>query len=139
MLNYLQFRYNLWYNCYFNPYEINLYNVINKLTKMKSIGINYFGKYPTAKNWINMNEELFAKVPEAKKEYLQGQHQQDYIVRQVIDDIRIICDKCVTKDYEICNAHFQSYFIQRSYHLEQYPDEVINIVTRDICNHKDKT
>lgn len=86
-----------------------------------------------------MNEELFAKVPEAKKEYLQGQQQQDYIVRQVIEDIRIICDKCVTKDYEICKSRFQSYYIEHSYHVEQYPDEVINIVTRDICNHKDQT
>lgn len=133
MIKDLKFYFYLLNYRYFNPHAINHYNLINKLIKYKSIGKSYFVKYPTANNFINLNEELFNKNPKAKEEFLLSSKMQLQLKKSIIDEINVICKK--TDQCKICSKEFQSFYIDTDYHVEQNIDLMINDIKSDIFNY----
>jgi hypothetical protein len=127
-----QFYFNvkLYYYRYFNPYKINHYNIINKLHQYKYISSNYFQKYPTAKNWGNLNEELFKENPSSKTEFYSCSKEQDILKNQVVSDIKLICKN--NKECILCSEWFQNFYIKYDYHIEQNIDGVIDYIKNDV-------
>ena len=128
--NEIKFNLNLYYFRLFDPYKINHYNLINKLNKYKSISENYYNKYPGTVEWINLNEEIFKQIPEAKNEYLLCSEDQKLIKKQLITDIKLLCVK--NKNCTICSDFFQSFYIEYDYHIEQNIDNMIHYIKKDI-------
>lgn len=124
---------NLLYYKYFNPYVINHYNVINKLIKYKSIGLNYYNKYPSAKFASNLNKELFDSNPKAKEEFFYSSKLQEELKKSLINDINTICES--NKKCDVCFEKFQSFYIKCDYHIEQNIDAVIDFVKKDIIKN----
>lgn len=129
----IRFYGNLFYYRYFNPYAINHYNVINKLITYKSIGLNYYNKYPNAQFSANLNKKLFDSNPKAKEEFEKSMELQNKIKKYVISDINTICES--EKKFEIGSEKFQSFYIKYDYHIEQNIDAMIECVKKDIIKN----
>lgn len=129
----LNFLFRLNYYKYFKPNEVNHYNIINKLLFYKQIGLKYLDKYPTARNFINLNEELFNKEPEAKSEYLKVSETQKKIKKNVISDIKTICE--TNKNYNMASKEFQEFYIKYDYHIDEV-DLLIKDLKKDIVDNK---
>lgn len=95
MDNFIIFTYNLKLNYYryFNPHKINHYNIINKLLRYKSIGLSFYLKYPDARNYVNLNDELFRKNPNAESEFKKNafeQEKKNFIIKEIKNNMKII-------------------------------------------------
>lgn len=138
-LNEFVFHSKLIYYKYFNPFEINHYNLINKLQLYKSIGLNWYSKYPGASNWGNLNEGLFEKEPEAKKNFYEISEKQEKIKKSLISDINILTKfylrKSSNPSLKICSEQFQSFYIVNDYHIEQNIDGMIRVIKDDILEN----
>jgi hypothetical protein len=130
----LLFNINLYYFRYFEPYLINHYNLINKLLKIQNIGKEYHKKYPTTLPFINLNNNLFKKYPKAQNEFIVSSKKQQLLKYSIINDINYICN--TNNDYEICSEKFISFFIEKNYHIEQYPELMIENIKNDIMSKK---
>jgi hypothetical protein len=119
------------YYKYLHPYEINHYNVINKLLYSKQMGALYLQKYPNAKSFPNLNDELFANNPTAKKEYFELVKKQSAIKKSIINDIKTICQ--LPNNYKIKTEQFQTRYIEHEYNIDNF-DMIIKEVKEDINN-----
>jgi hypothetical protein len=130
ILKNIHYNVNLNYYRYFKPYYINHYNLINKLTEYKSVGLSYYDKYPNASNYRNLNEELFKKNHKAKEEFKIISKTQEQLKKTIINDINMICN-----NYEINSDNFQSFYIKYDYHIEQNIDTMIDYIKKDIIKN----
>jgi hypothetical protein len=123
---------------YFNPHIINHYNLINKLITYKSIGLSYYNKYPSASGWYNLDNHLFAQRPQAKKDFVFGSEQQEQIKKQILSDINFLSEKKKNKgnNYIICSETFQSFYVEKDYHIEQNIDELVKCLKKDIFTNE---
>ena len=131
-INQINFGLKLYYYRFLDPYQINHYNLINKLDKYKSISTTYFNKYPYFSNWGNLNEKLFEN-PLIKQEFVSCVKVQSQIKTQVLHDIQILCNE--NKNSDLCSEQFQTFYVQTNYHIEQNIDDVIDRVKSDITKH----
>ena len=122
----------MYYYRFLDPYQINHYNLINKLEKYKSISTTYFSKYPSFSNWGNLNDKLFEN-PLIKQEFVSCVKVQSQIKTQVLHDIQILCNE--NKNSDLCSEQFQTFYVQTNYHIEQNIDDVIDRVKSDITKH----
>ena len=128
-INQIKFGLKLYYYRFLDPYQINNYNLINKLNKHNSISIHFFNKYPSASNWFNLNDKLFENLS-IKQEFLSCSKAQSNIITQVLHDIQILCNE--NKNSDLCSEQFQSFYVEKKYHIEQNIDEVIDCVKNDV-------
>ena len=131
-INQINFGLKLYYYRFLDPYQINHYNLINKLDKYKSISTTYFNKYPSFSNWGNLNDKLFEN-PLIKQEFVSCVKVQSQIKTQVLHDIQILCNE--NKNSDLCSEQFQTFYVQTNYHIEQNIDDVIDRVKSDITKH----
>ena len=134
-INQINFGLNLYYYKFFDPYQINHYNLINKLDKYKSISATYFNKYPSSSNWSNLNEKLFENSS-IKQEYFSCVKVQSQIKTQVLHDIQVLCNE--NKNSDLCSERFQAFYVQTNYHIDQNIDNVIDCVKKDVMKNIDK-
>ena len=130
-INQINFGLKLYYYRFLDPYQINHYNLINKLNKYKSISTTYFNKYPSFSNWGNLNDKLFEN-PLIKQEFVSCVKVQSQIKTQVLHDIQILCNE--NKNSDLCSEQFQTFYVQTNYHIEQNIDDVIDCVKSDVMN-----
>ena len=128
----LKYIFRLNYYKYLFPYEINHYNVINKLLYSKKMGASYLKKYPNAKNYPNLNDELFANNPTAKKKYFEVVKKQSNIKKSIIGDIKTICHS--PNNYEIKTEAFQTRYIEHDYNIDNF-DMILKEVEEDAMKH----
>lgn len=133
MIN-LHYYTTLLYYRIFNPYEINHYNVINKLYCYKSLGNIYYYTYPNAKSSINMNDELFLNNPKAKSDFLNTHEIQQKLKKSILYDLKIISND--TQNYNINTIKFKTFYIEKDYHIEQNIDALISELKKDIIIKK---
>ena len=131
-INQINFGLKLYYYRFLDPYQINHYNLINKLDKYKSISTTYFNKYPSFSNWGNLNDKLFEN-PLIKQEFVSCVKVQSQIKTQVLHDIQILCNE--NKNSDLCSEQFQTFYVQTNYHIELNIDDVIDRVKSDITKH----
>ena len=131
-INQINFGLKLYYYRFLDPYQINHYNLINKLDKYKSISTTYFNKYPSFSNWGNLNDKLFEN-PLIKQEFVSCVKVQSQIKTQVLHDIQVLCNE--NKNSDLCSEQFQTFYVQTNYHIEQNIDDVIDRVKSDITKH----
>lgn len=129
----IKFYFKLQYYKYFNPYIINHYNVINKLLKFESISETYYNKYPNANSFGNLSDKLFESNHNAKEEYKKSLEIQEKIKKSIINDIKMISDS--NKKYEINSEYFQSFYIDKDYHIGQYIDSIVDFIKNDIIKN----
>lgn len=127
-----QFQFYKLYYKYINPSAINHYKLLLLTEEYRNIGKNYFDKYPNAQCWINMNKELFDSNKKAEMEYIEGSKKQAKIKKEFFENHEIICKNSKNKDYIVCSEFFQNYFVNHKYHYEQYTDDIIAYVMKDI-------
>jgi hypothetical protein len=130
-INQINFGLKLYYYRFLDPYQINHYNLINKLDKYKSISTTYFNKYPSSSNWGNLNDKLFEN-PSIKQEFVSCVKVQSQIKTQVLHDIQVLCNE--NKNSDLCSEQFQTFYVQTNYHIEQNIDDVIDRVKSDVMN-----
>ena len=130
-INQINFGLKLYYYRFLDPYQINHYNLINKLDKYKSISTTYFNKYPSFSNWGNLNDKLFEN-PLIKQEFVSCVKVQSQIKTQVLHDIHVLCNE--NKNSDLCSEQFQTFYVQTNYHIEQNIDDVIDCVKSDVMN-----
>ncbi len=140
----MTFKFELFrlYYKYADPSAINHYNVVNKLLQFKQFGSAYCRKYPEAQPFVNLNDNLFTRVPQAKTEYLAVSNTQKQLKQSILDDIDVLCKAMCTananansKDQccDICLPAFQHFYIDKSYHMEQFTDDMIQYIKSDRC------
>jgi hypothetical protein len=117
---------------YFDPYLINHYNLINTALQMKKLGEEYHKKYPNSQTFINLNDELFTKNPEAKSEYINVAKKQRNLKNSIISDLTYICKQDNCANYEICSGKNKLFFIEQDYHIEQNLNLLIETANKDI-------
>lgn len=128
------------YYKYINKSDINHYRLLLTTEEYIDIGKNYFNKYPSAMNWINMNNALFSENPKAKLEYLECSKKQKQLEQVFFNNVNYICKNCAESEkLNICSDKFQKYYVNCSYHYGQTPHNVISIIMKDIEFLENKT
>jgi hypothetical protein len=133
LLAQLTFIFNLYYNRIFYPYNINHYNIVNKLSRYKCIHSNYINKYPAAIDYSKL-DKLFEDNPTSKREFHSCVDEQESLKNQVVHDIKLICRR--NKVSNLNSEWFQTFFIKSDYHIEQNIDGVIDYVKKDVLENK---
>lgn len=116
----IRFYANLKYYKYFNPNEVNYYNIINKLYLLENIlnscisnsciSNSYFRQYP--------NTQCIKEIQTNKK--------------QILNDINTLCKNKNNKKCKICSKDFQTFYVERNYHVEQNIQLLIKIFKEEI-------
>lgn len=96
------------------------------------LGKNYMRKYPSAQDFINLNEELFRKNPNAKIEYENISMKQQELENKFFNYRRIMCNDPANKDLELCSETFEEFYASKQYHYGQNPYNIVKILTNDI-------
>lgn len=139
--NKFQYNLNLYYYKYVKPNNVNHYNIINKLDKYIYLGSSYYKKYPNASSWINLNDKLFLNNPKAIEDYNNCANQQKQLHKQILLDLISSNDNNNNnnnnnnKNYTICSQQFKHFWIESSYHIGQYPQDLKKILIKDIIKH----
>jgi hypothetical protein len=138
----LRFELTRWYYKFMNPSAINHYNLVNKLVQLKRSGEAYVRKYPNAQPFVNLNEELFSQIPQAKADFLAISKEQKQLTQTILNDIDHICknnaNDTKTTSCDLCLPTFQQFYVNRSYHIGQFTDEMIRYIKSDRCLHQCK-
>lgn len=133
IFNNIIFNSKLNYYKFFNPCDINHYNIINKLKNYKKMGLNYYKKYPNAKGFINLNDDLFKSNNNALIEFNNVANEQNKLITSIIDDVNILSKS--DEDLIFKTKKFNSFYIEKKYHIEQYPNMMIDEIKNDIYQH----
>ena len=132
VLSYNKFELNKLYYKYINTSNVNHYKLLLLTEEYKKIGNNYFNKYPNAKCWINLNEELFNSNEQAKIEYIVGSKKQSNIKKEFFENREIICKNNKNKNLIICSDFYEDFYVTRKYHYEQCINNIIEDIKKDI-------
>ena len=130
-----QFQLFKFYYKYINPSIINHYKLLLLTEEYRDIGNDYLRKYPTATNWINLNQKLFDYNKQAEIDFMESSKNQNKIKKEFFENREIICKNCKNKDYIICSDSFQKKYLDYSYRYEQCTELIINEIKKDIHNN----
>ncbi len=111
----MNFRFTLkkLYYTFVDTSSINLYRLLLLAEEYQNIGRDYFCR--------------FYNTIEAEKTQNTLKH---YFFRQR----ELLCKDDKYKDCRICSESFRDFYVERSYHFEQYPEHVIQEILEDIEN-----
>jgi hypothetical protein len=127
----IRFYANLKYYKYFNPNEVNYYNIINKLYLLENISNSYFRKYPDT-DTISLREKIFKENSVARDEFYKCVQESQTNKKQILNDINTLCKNENNKKCKICSEDFQTFYVERNYHIEQNIQLLIKIFKEEI-------
>jgi hypothetical protein len=130
----INFKINKLYYKYINTSVINHYRLLLLTEEYRNIGINYYKKYPTAQEFINLNKDLFDSNKNAEKDYIDGSIKQTNIKNDFYVKQEILCEDTKNKDCKVCSDSFKQKYLNQKYHFEQSIENIISDIQDDIHN-----
>jgi hypothetical protein len=130
----IKFELNKLYYKYIDTSLINEYTLLLLTEEYRQIGKNFFNKYPNAQSWKHSNKELFDSNKQAEIEFTESSRKQEETKREFFKNREILCKTDKYKDSIICSDVFQDFYVDRSYHYNQYTELVIEEIKKDIQN-----
>jgi len=118
----------------YNTSVVNHYKLLLLIDEYKGINKKYFDKYPNAKGWINLNEELFNLNKQAEIEFMDGSKNQSRIKKEFFENREIICNNNKNKNLIICSDFFENFYVCHKYHFEQNIENIVKDIITDIKN-----
>ena len=135
MMNTIKLNLNKLYYKYIDTSIVNHYRLLIITEEYIQISKNYFSKYPNAKNWINLNKELFEKNKKAELDYIESSKKQNELQKLFFENREIICKSSnVSKDCIICSEDIKSFYVDKNYHYGQSAENLIFDIIKDIQN-----